>query len=38
MPVARIQSRCAIAYDKVQFDYGQYSVIIVSPLKRRLNV
>lgn len=38
MPVARIQSRCAIAYDEVQFDYGQYSVIIVSPLKRRLNV
>ena len=37
IPVSRIQSRCAIAYDKIQFDFGEDSVFIVSPLKRKLS-
>lgn len=38
LPVSRILSRCAVAHDTIEFDYGEDSVIIASPLRRRLNV
>ena len=38
MPVSRIQSRCAIAYDTIEFDYGEESIVIVSPLRRILSL
>ena len=36
IPLSRIVSRCAVVSDKIEFDYGEDSVLIVTPLKKRL--
>ena len=38
IPLSRIRSRCAVAYDKLQFEFGEDYVVVVSPLTRKLNV
>ena len=37
IPISQIQCRCAVVLDNVKFDFGEDSVLVIVPLKRKVS-